>query len=127
MKTVNPWTMRHSWQDIKVAFAALNPPYIGRSCRPAKISNSRRRRIYAQQRGTCYYCDRPLAPLGKQSKLSANDVPQLDHKVPVSRGGDGADDNLCYACRVCNQHKSCRTADEWLKYPRDAVSDLGVF
>lgn len=34
---------------------------------------------------------------------------EIDHIVPLARGGDSTVDNLCLACRRCNTHKSYRT------------------
>jgi hypothetical protein len=50
------------------------------------------------------------------------DAPQLDHRIPVSRGGPGVRENLCYACTWCNQCKKQRTAEEFALYPDDPVS-----
>lgn len=34
---------------------------------------------------------------------------QIDHVKPAVRGGTDADDNLCLACELCNQHKWTQT------------------
>ena len=33
---------------------------------------------------------------------------QIDHFIPVSRGGSDNEDNLCLACEMCNQFKWAR-------------------
>lgn len=38
----------------------------------------------------------------------------VDHKTPISRGGDNHEDNLHTLCRSCNRYKSNKTMDEWL-------------
>jgi len=53
-----------------------------------------------------------------------NSIPELDHKIPTSRGGDHARDNLVYACRRCNQLKADRTASEFARYPHDPITEL---
>lgn len=47
----------------------------------------------------CRYCGFPAA--------------EVDHTVPVSRGGGMALANLAPACAECNAEKSDRTVDEW--------------
>ncbi len=61
------------------------------------------RLIYASQEGLCYYCSTQL--LG---------VFQIDHMVPVARGGTNWPSNLCCACGACNQAKRAMTAEEFL-------------
>jgi hypothetical protein len=34
---------------------------------------------------------------------------QIDHIVPVAKGGSDDEDNLCLACELCNQHKWIKT------------------
>jgi 5-methylcytosine-specific restriction endonuclease McrA len=49
----------------------------------------------------CFYCGeaKPLGP---------------DHKVPLSRGGGDAIENILPACIECNVRKGARTAREYL-------------
>lgn len=54
-----------------------------------------RNRIYSKYYGHCAYC-------GK--KIAYKEM-QIDHIVPVSRGGDNQDTNLLPACRMCNYYK----------------------
>lgn len=49
--------------------------------------------------GRCHYCDAPAT--------------EVDHLVPVSRGGRHAIGNLVGACRSCNASKNNRTVMEW--------------
>lgn len=55
----------------------------------------------------CFYCDRECASRGPWRLTK-------DHKVPVSRGGSDAIDNLAVACKQCNSEKATLTADEYL-------------
>lgn len=34
---------------------------------------------------------------------------QIDHIIPLVKGGTDSEDNLCLACELCNQHKWTRT------------------
>lgn len=53
------------------------------------------------QRRFCYYCS------GKMVKF------QVDHFIPISRGGSNWPDNIVIACRSCNLSKSAKMPWEW--------------
>lgn len=38
---------------------------------------------------------------------------EIDHIIPVTRGGSHALDNLCVACKPCNSSKGDRLLSEW--------------
>jgi len=64
---------------------------------PAKnISPSLRRRVHERDHYACRYC-------GARQEL------EVDHIVPVTRGGGKELDNLTTACHTCNQYKFNRT------------------
>jgi hypothetical protein len=50
----------------------------------------------------CHYCQKPLG-----------DKRQIDHKVPLSRGGAHALENMAPACPSCNESKGHMTEDEF--------------
>ena len=57
---------------------------------------------------TCYYC-------GLQCRRWPNHMRiTKDHKLPVSRGGSDAIDNIVVACKRCNSEKSNMTDEEFL-------------
>lgn len=41
---------------------------------------------------------------------------EVDHVLPVSRGGTDAFTNLVWACRPCNRSKGDKTVREWVRY-----------
>lgn len=49
----------------------------------------------------------PCAYCGSEENI------EVDHVVPLSRGGLHSSDNLVPACRPCNRSKGARTLDEW--------------
>jgi 5-methylcytosine-specific restriction endonuclease McrA len=55
-------------------------------------------RIYLRQGGKCAAC--------KCSLHNAN--PEVDHIIPISRGGHNGPANLQYLCRPCNRAKSAK-------------------
>jgi 5-methylcytosine-specific restriction endonuclease McrA len=65
-------------------------------------SGKQRLRILMRDRWKCQYC----GVRGTQFDLT------LDHIQPRSRGGRSDVENLCAACKSCNQRKGDRTPDE---------------
>lgn len=61
-----------------------------------------RRNIFFRDRNRCQYCGRTFA----QKRLN------LDHVVPLSRGGRSSWDNVVCACIECNSRKGSRTPEE---------------
>ena len=57
--------------------------------------------LYAQK--ICFYCN---------SELSENEK-TVDHKIPVSRGGTNAMNNLVICCHSCNSKKNNQTDKEY--------------
>jgi 5-methylcytosine-specific restriction endonuclease McrA len=66
-----------------------------------RISGTDWRRQLARQRGRCYYCDAQTLRL------------QMDHVVPISRGGHHRIGNVVGACPDCNNRKGSRYLSEW--------------
>jgi 5-methylcytosine-specific restriction endonuclease McrA len=52
---------------------------------------------------TCYLCELPIA--------FGND--ELEHKIPISRGGTNEFYNLSIACKSCNCKKRAKTEEEY--------------
>ena len=58
---------------------------------------------------TCYLCLKPI-PFGKD---------HLEHKNPVSRGGNSKKENLEIACNKCNSSKRDKTVEEFLEWRKN--------
>lgn len=58
------------------------------------------------QKGLCNLC---------QSKLTQDRRPNIDHIIPVIKGGDDSDDNLQLICFKCNMIKGTRTDSQQIK------------
>lgn len=58
--------------------------------------------LYMSQRGLCWWCGEPVG-----------DNYHVDHRIPLSRGGSNAVENLCIACVDCNQSKYDKLPWEW--------------
>lgn len=66
----------------------------------ADISILRRR-----QNDRCAYCGESVQGFG-----------EIDHMMPVSRGGTNSIENLILACRTCNRDKTNKTAAEFIAW-----------
>ena len=64
------------------------------------ISGRVRKRVQQRAGNRCEYC------LSRQELV--NSPFEVDHFIPVSRGGTDNEDNLCWACEMCNQFKWAR-------------------
>ena len=69
------------------------------------------RDLYAEQEGICALCGE------KMSKDYFNkDYCQVEHLLPVSRGGSNGNSNLVLAHRTCNQEKANKTLKEYFEW-----------
>jgi HNH endonuclease len=67
----------------------------------AYISASLREQVRQTDRAQCCYC---------QTQEANSGIPlSFDHILPRSKGGETTFDNLCLACRACNEFKSNST------------------
>ena len=60
-------------------------------------------RLYGEQKGYCAGCKRHVE----------FDFMDVDHKLPLKRGGTNDLENLQMLCRNCNSKKGAKTRDEW--------------
>lgn len=71
-----------------------------------KMTVSMRKAVLEKYRYKCVVC-------GSNKDL------QVDHIIPISKGGKTVIKNLQILCRVCNLHKHNKTMDEFLKWRQD--------
>jgi len=74
------------------------------SMRRRSIPAAIKRAVIARDGGVCVYCG------AKPDRIF------LDHRMPVSRGGEHSEANLCVSCHRCNSAKRTRTAEEFIRY-----------
>lgn len=60
------------------------------------------RELVAHSKGLCWWC-------GK----SFGNSYQIDHRIPLARGGSDDIANLCVTCPSCNRHKNDKLPQEW--------------
>ncbi len=74
----------------------------------------------------CFYCGNETMPTRIDYAMeSFPEEATIDHKIPVSRGGDHSLSNLVIACRRCNCRKGPKTMDEYRYYLRYMQTPLG--
>jgi hypothetical protein len=66
----------------------------------ARLSAELRRRVTETSRHRCGYC--------LTSQRVVGPLLEVDHIIPVARGGTDHEDNLVLACPMCNGHKADR-------------------
>jgi len=55
------------------------------------------------QNGLCWWCGDPHG-----------DNYEVDHRIPLSRGGTNWPENICIACFDCNRSKHNKLPHEWI-------------
>lgn len=81
------------------------------------ISPDLRDAVIERGAGRCHYCNRR----GEGTETGPGAKPwNVDHKVPVSRGGTDDMDNLVLACARCNNEKHTRDYDEFSMFAKAA-------
>ncbi len=76
------------------------------SARRPRIPFVVKRMVLQRSASRCWYCGEVLNVAGKQSF-------EIDHVIPVSRGGSSDPDNLVASCRSCNGEKADMTLKEF--------------
>lgn len=70
------------------------------------ISNKKRLSIFKRDTSNCQYCGVVVDFENKNSW-------QIDHIIPISRGGNHSIENLKLACRSCNASKKNRNLERF--------------
>ena len=69
--------------------------------RRPSLSMSMRAFLMERDGSRCVYCGSSTGPF------------EVDHVLPLSKGGESTPENLAIACRPCNRSKGSKTCDEW--------------
>lgn len=78
----------------------------------SSIPDSLRRQVVADAKNRCGYCQTAQQISGAQL--------QIDHIIPLARGGTSDESNLWLACTWCNSYKASQThaidpeTNEWV-------------
>ncbi|MHA2104375.1 MAG: HNH endonuclease [Candidatus Hodarchaeales archaeon] len=77
-------------------------------------SNDDLRRIYGKTNGYCTFCEIKLSFTNYGSRnICAKGAWEVDHGMPLSRGGTDDFRNLQPACSLCNREKGDKTTTEF--------------
>jgi HNH endonuclease len=76
-------------------------------------------KLIAQYGAYCHYCPTPVR-LRPGAMNPYKDDATIDHKVPKSKNGSNAFENLLLACRRCNEAKGDQSYEEFIADPRPA-------
>lgn len=68
-----------------------------------RLSQDEREAVYNKMSGRCAYCGEPIAFCAMQ----------VDHVVPLRKGGEDTLYNMLPACRSCNRYKSTLTVEQF--------------
>jgi 5-methylcytosine-specific restriction endonuclease McrA len=90
------WTNRDEIQARRI---------VRRTGKNGPLTGNDLKELFVKQSGRCYYC----GVLLYQTKW------EVDHMLPVSRGGGDSIDNLCVACVPCNHRKFTKTVAEFME------------
>ena len=80
---------------IQIAYRARKKSAAGR------FTDSEIAGLFIEQAGLCFYCERPIRSF------------DVEHKVPLCRGGTNEIGNLALACHQCNGQKGTLTDQEF--------------
>jgi 5-methylcytosine-specific restriction endonuclease McrA len=69
-----------------------------------KLTKEQIREIQATPNKTCFWCE-----------VDCNENYQLDHIVPISKGGRNSRCNIAVSCPTCNTKKGDKDLSEWLE------------
>lgn len=70
-----------------------------------RLSSDERIAIYNKMSGHCAYCG---------ELMDFKDM-QVDHVIPLRKGGEDKPENMVPACRSCNHYKSTLTVEQFRK------------
>ena len=76
------------------------PPLTDEVRERRRVTSDVRLRIFERDGYECRSCE-------------ANSSLEIDHVIPISRGGSSDDDNLQVLCASCNRSKGTKTLEEW--------------
>ena len=68
-----------------------------------RLVQKEREAVYNKMSGRCAYCGEPIGFCAMQ----------VDHVIPLRKGGEDTLENMMPACRSCNRYKSTLTVEQF--------------
>ena len=98
-------TRKHYHQDPQKVFDRVNKYKEQKASAGGEYTQEDIERLRTTQNDCCAYCGVTLKGGG-----------EIDHRMPISRGGDNFPENLALACRTCNRDKHAKTDIEFMAW-----------
>ena len=70
------------------------------------------RRLYKRDKGRCYICKKTLLKPEKGYDKNSDNAPQVDHVMPLAKGGKHLWSNVKLICKKCNSKKGEKLPDD---------------
>jgi 5-methylcytosine-specific restriction endonuclease McrA len=80
------------------------------------------RKIFDKTGGYCYHCGKKLS-FSNYGSLSGKGSWEVDHSMPLSKGGTDHLNNLLPSCIPCNRDKSALTTSQYRKQYKEEPED----
>lgn len=94
----------------------VNGDWVKRAPKMTTEAKAKARKILGETFGwKCRYCRKDLTPDSKTGDDMGFEYAELDHILPVSRGGGNNIENLALCCCNCNGAKRDKTENEYLQ------------
>ncbi len=77
-----------------------------------KPSDELKKCLFQEQDGCCALCCQPM----NEAEILDSTCLQVEHLIPVSKGGNHDEDNLVLSHRKCNQEKAAKTIVELIAW-----------
>lgn len=78
------------------------------------FSDERLQQIYDKTKGYCFHCDKKLA-WKNYGNLKGKAGWEVDHSIPISKGGTNHLNNLIPSCIPCNRDKGTKKTSQYRK------------
>ncbi len=123
-------TTRKKRREYSREYRAKNPEKVRKIAREWVKRNPEKTRVFGQTRRARERCATgkfTLSDVDRQKAMQTDkrgrlccwwcgcviSEYQIDHRIPLVKGGSNAPDNICLACPNCNRHKHDKLPHEW--------------
>lgn len=94
----------------------------------SKISKIKRKKIIERDNYTCQVCGCNITDETIETSEGAHIYPKnyynIDHIIPVSKGGTNKDENLRATCRKCNLSRNNRQIEDYINLYKSMIIDF---